>query len=286
MFYTVYAPAKVNLHLAVGPKRSDGFHALRSLFVRLALADALNITVLDAPFSISITGLEMYCEPGEDTLSKIAMRWYERTGKEVALRVAVTKEIPVQSGLGGGSSDAAALLGVLNQIAPLSEGERHEIALEVGSDIPFFLADTPAAIVEGRGEVVTPIAARNLPILLVMPKDFTVSTGQAFAKLASIRDISDDFSPETEEIVRNYNNSCATWCNVLYNDFCTVVEEKGYLQQLDALVADEPGFSSLTGSGSCWFYISEELSSVERVKERVLDHYGGSVHWWLSTTDG
>ena len=286
MFFTVYAPAKVNLHLAVGPKRLDGFHALHSLFVRLALSDTLHITAKDDPFSITVDGLQAFCEPGKDTLSRIATRWYEATGKEVGLSVTVTKEIPVQSGLGGGSSDAAALLGVLNQIAPLPERERFAIALEVGSDIPFFLADTPAAIVEGRGEIITPIAPRRLPILLVMPKDFAVSTGQAFANLASIRDISDDFSPKTEEIVRNYNNSCATWCNVLYNDFCTVVEKIGYLQQLNALAAGEPGFCSLTGSGSCWFYISEEQSSVERVKERVLDHYGGSVHWWLSTTDG
>ncbi len=279
---TALAHAKINLHLAVGSLRTDGYHAIQSLFVRIALADVLRIQVRPGAFDISVTGLDSYCDPGTDTLTRAARLWHEETGCDVKLTVEVEKHIPVQSGLGGPSSDAAALLAVLNGIAPVAEERLLSIASRVGSDVPFFLFGADAAIVEGRGELVRPIASRSLPVLLVMPNDLAISTARAYEALDRLRSGSIRSFTEREEIVSNYNKSCPSWSGSLYNDFYATVAHEPIYAALDALCAGVECYATISGSGACWYCVSEDESGVEVVRERMLQSLGDRVVWWQS----
>ena len=170
-----FAPAKLNLHLAVGSLGMNGLHPIQSVFVTTSLVDTLTITCSpSADFSIDVTGLEAYCPPEEDTITQAALAYRKRRPLPFALDVHCTKRIPVRAGLGGGSSDGAAILLFLQELARedrLPAEELIEVAKEVGSDLPFFVSGARAAIVEGSGEVVVPLPCSPYPALVVKPVD-------------------------------------------------------------------------------------------------------------------
>ncbi len=187
-----FAPAKLNLHLAVGPLEQNGLHSIQSLFVTASLVDVLAITLSPSEsFSIAVTGLEAYCLPGEDTITKAALTYQTYRPLPFALHVHCTKRIPVQAGLGGGSSDGAAILLFLQELAgenKLGDEELLTAAKHVGSDLPFFVSGAKAAIVEGTGEVVVPLPCVSYPALVVKPVNLNISTKNAYGSLDRIMD--------------------------------------------------------------------------------------------------
>jgi 4-diphosphocytidyl-2-C-methyl-D-erythritol kinase len=152
------APAKVNLALAVGGRRADGFHELVSVFVRLELADLLAVEVSATPGGIdrlSVSGVPGEAVFGLDLVLRAAALLREHAGRPLpALHFSLHKAIPIAAGLGGGSSDAAAALELAAAAweISLSDVERLDLAARLGSDVPFFAAGVAAALVEGRGE--------------------------------------------------------------------------------------------------------------------------------------
>ena len=189
------APAKLNLTLAVLGRRPDGFHDLHSVMVPLALADRLSLARAagDAD-SLHVVG----GDDGRTTLDPSsfdsvlraideARRRVGRGAEAFPLAARLEKRIPVAAGLAGGSSDAAAALDGAFEAwgAEVAVEERRAAAAAIGSDVPFFLAGGPA-LVEGRGERVTPLRQLDggIGLLLVTPR-IAVSTQEAFAALDS-----------------------------------------------------------------------------------------------------
>lgn len=186
------APAKLNLTLAVMGRRADGFHALHSVMVRLALSDRLSVAIGSGrDDTLHVAGY-----PAGPVPDNLALRAIAATRAAVggdlsggprpapALAVRLEKRIPVAAGLAGGSSDAAAAIDAALEAwgADLGPEDRLRVALALGSDVPFFLAGGPA-LVEGRGERVTPLPPiRGEPpgVLLVTPP-VAVPTGAVFA---------------------------------------------------------------------------------------------------------
>jgi len=186
------APAKLNLYLRVLGKRPDGYHELETLFERIDLADELT-------FEASSTGLQLTCDdlsavPGtaqagpslscvEDNLVLKAARLLQReSGTQHGAIIHLTKRIPIAAGLGGGSSDAAAALLGLNDLwsLHLEQAKLLELAALLGSDVPFFLHETPFAIGRGRGERCEPIHTEHtLAQVLVVP-DAQLSTAEMY----------------------------------------------------------------------------------------------------------
>ena len=146
----VEAPAKINLCLRVGERRSDGFHRLITVFVALRLADVLEIEPAEAT---AVEGFE------GDTLVRGALELLGETQ-----RVRIDKQIPVAAGLGGGSSDAAAVLRALG--VGREPNDLYRMARELGSDVPFFLSGLEVAMGTGRGDRIAP--------LLELPRDYGV----------------------------------------------------------------------------------------------------------------
>jgi 4-diphosphocytidyl-2-C-methyl-D-erythritol kinase len=162
-----HAPAKLNLALVVGPKRPDGRHEVATVLQRISLVDTV---ALEPAAMLDVEGF------AQDTLVRGALeRLARRAGVEPKWRATIEKQIPVASGLGGGSSDAAAALRLANESlgGPLAEAELRELAAELGADVPFFLTSGPQ---RGAGDG-TQLAPLDLPhdywVVLVMPEGAT-----------------------------------------------------------------------------------------------------------------
>ena len=197
------APAKLNLTLAVARVRQDGYHELHSVVVRLALCDRLSLALSSGrDDTLHVSGFE--AGPSSDNL---VLRALDATRRAVGagwagaaagaigdarlapvLAARLDKRIPVAAGLGGGSSDAAvAMDGALEAWgAELNGDDRLNVALRLGSDVPFFLAGG-AALVEGRGERVMPLPdlRGDQPGVLLVTPDIRLSTAEVFAAHAA-----------------------------------------------------------------------------------------------------
>jgi len=178
------ACAKINLTLDVLGKRADGYHDLASVMQAIALYDTLWLDVAPDGRLECITDA-----PELDTASNLVLRAADRLRREVnrselGVRIDLHKEIPVQGGLGGGSSDAASTLIHLNELWELgvSRNRLLQLAAELGSDVPFFIYGG-TALIEGRGEYVTPLPVAE-PLWLVLAKPaIGVSTPLVFGNL-------------------------------------------------------------------------------------------------------
>ncbi len=192
--YRLTAPAKINLALDVVGRREDGYHELRTIMHTLPLADEL--TVEHAGDRFLFTTNRRYIVPETDISLKAARAFYAETGIEPGgLRVHTTKRIPVGAGLGGGSSDGAALLLHLNRYhgEPLDVERLRLLAASVGADLPFFVMAglsgraQYAALCEGIGEEISPLdCLPHCHILLAKPRA-SLSTAAMFRFLDSER---------------------------------------------------------------------------------------------------
>ena len=281
------AYAKVNLHLAVGLPYPDGYHPIQSLFALVDLYDSISLTYEESrTFSIEVEGLEAYCSAGNDTLTKAARLWHEAGGCPMHLRVRCQKRIPVQAGLGGGSSDAATLLLMLQQLVPgraLTQKQLLDVGLQVGSDVPFFLSCNQCALVTGRGEVVTPIEPRHLSIVLVMPSFFAISTSSAYRALDMARQTQEPLKqPGIQTLLQVYKNPTSEWNGLLYNDFQAHSGFSSFYQELESFCVGYSGFASMSGSGACWFFVSEDAQAVSLVHAAIRRAFGERVSCFLT----
>jgi 4-diphosphocytidyl-2-C-methyl-D-erythritol kinase len=187
---TVFAPAKVNLHLSIKNRRSDGFHNLESLFLAVDFGDTLHFELIEGKNTnnISMEGLNSAIPPEKNIIFKALSLFREKTAFSQGINIHVEKRIPLGGGLGGGSSNAAAALLALNKLAgaPLARDTLLEMAAALGSDVPFFISETPAAWVTGRGEFITPVEAHGASLVLVNP-GFSSNTAEAFSLLSEAR---------------------------------------------------------------------------------------------------
>jgi 4-diphosphocytidyl-2-C-methyl-D-erythritol kinase len=188
----VLAPAKVNLGLRIVGRRADGYHELESLFTPLDLADELEVEIARADAPSVALRLETSGTGAPAGATNLAARAAERFLAEtrLALRVeiALRKHTPVAAGLGGGSSDAAAVLRALAEFAPVAlPAERlRALALELGADVPYFLDPRPAWV-RGIGERIEPAAGvPSLALVLAGPGE-PLSTREVFRAYDALR---------------------------------------------------------------------------------------------------
>lgn len=182
---TIIAPAKINLYLKVLGRRPDGYHDLESVMQKLVLADQLSLRRQNG--TISLTCSDPALPAGEDNLVWRAARLFlDHTGTPGGVRIHLEKRIPVAAGLGGGSSDAAAVLVGLNRLfaAGLSEEQLAGLGLKLGADVPFFVRPAAAALARGIGERLSPVAGLTSGHLLLVNPGFAVSTRWVYENLA------------------------------------------------------------------------------------------------------
>ena len=261
------APAKINLTLEVLARREDGLHGVRSVMVPLELSDDVIVETSERfTFACDFEGIV-----GDDNLAVRALR---ALGESPACRLELRKRIPLQAGLGGGSSDAAAVLRAAmdGAFGPPPAADWLAIARSLGSDVPFFLAGT-GALVEGTGERVTPLGTMLPWHALVVKPPAGVSTAAAYASLdrmqRPLRPRATSVSIAAATALQR--GDFETVQSLLHNDFQETIarEYPPVARALDALASAGASHPLLAGSGSCVFALAPDAVAIDAVERRL-----------------
>jgi 4-diphosphocytidyl-2-C-methyl-D-erythritol kinase len=284
-----WAPAKINLGLRVLERRDDGYHELRTILQTISLADRLSVGY----DSRAAGGVELECNDphlaGPDNLAARAARGLlERGNWPGSVRIRLEKRIRAGSGLGGGSSDAAAVLLALRRLlnpAPPA-AMLHQVAAGLGSDVPFFLVGG-AAVGVGRGEEVYPLPdpRRERSLLLLVPS-FAISTAEAYGELS--RNRATGLTPaERRHIISGFCSAisvpvCGDARNatgLLSNDFEAAVFPR--FPQLsewkDRLVNAGAALAMLSGSGSALYGIFADRRHAAAARRQFFEDFAGEA---------
>jgi 4-diphosphocytidyl-2-C-methyl-D-erythritol kinase len=266
----IKAPAKINIGLNILSKRPDGYHNLSTLFYPLHdLCDELSFYKSEEnKFIYDESIIEL---SGENLVLKAKSIIENYINKELKVEIILEKRIPIGAGLGGGSSDAGATLISLNELfaLKLSHSDLMKLALQLGSDVPFFIKSKPA-IGKSRGEVLAPLNFHiTFPILVVNPL-IHVSTKKAFNLLKS-------FSLEKEIIINSPQsfNDVKEFRHIFSNDFeQPVFELYPEIKEIkEALYSQGAGFASMTGSGSTVFGLFANEEQAEKARNIFPEKY-------------
>jgi 4-diphosphocytidyl-2-C-methyl-D-erythritol kinase len=262
---TLLAPAKINLTLEVLAKRRDGFHEIRSVILTINLCDSLH-------FQLS-QNIEFKCDmpkwiPEESLVSKATSLLQEVTGCTKGATIEINRRIPLMSGLGGDSSDAAAILRGLNKLweLSLSPGELLELAARLGSDVAYFLYGG-TALVEGRGEIVIPLPPLPHMWVVVMMPPVPLLPGKTGRLYASLNATHYTDGQITKRLVALLTKGNEVIPSNLFNVFDDVAYDNfsglgGYWKQFS-----EAGASSVhrAGSGPALFTLIKDKSQAEEL---------------------
>jgi len=264
---TVLAPAKVNLSLRIVSRRPDSYHELESVMVPIDLCDRLLVESFmprggRGVSAITVDSDNAEIPSGPDNLVfKAAAAFAAASGRAFALSVRIDKRIPSGAGLGGGSSDGAAVLLGLNGAfgEPLSCAELNSLAAEIGADLPFFLACVPARVT-GIGEQLTPFTG-PVPRDLVLCGDGTVlSTKAVFAAYDAALTIADSKSSVANSA--GAGSVGAEFCNDLESAAAGL--NPGILARKRELLRNGARVALMTGSGSVVFGVMNSRDEAER----------------------
>ncbi|HSG68224.1 MAG TPA: 4-(cytidine 5'-diphospho)-2-C-methyl-D-erythritol kinase [Bacteroidales bacterium] len=264
--------AKINLGLNVLRKRDNGFHEIESVFLPVQLHDSLEIMPLDeGPPELKVYNMDI---PEGDNLCMKAFRLLEGMFNLPPVEMHLLKGIPMGAGLGGGSSDAAGTLLMLNDIFSLglSDEKLEELAAKLGSDCAFFVRNKPA-FATGRGEILEEIELdlSGKYIMLLMP-GFHISTSEAYAL---VKPLSGRQSPK-DIIALPIGN----WKGRLVNDFeIPVFHKYPILESLkEELYVCGAVYASMTGSGSAMYGIFNSYPETAPDPDSGFRHLLSSVH--------
>lgn len=279
----VDAPAKINLSLDVGLRRLDGYHPLVSLFQPLALCDTLECRKTAAGISLVVVGGGRIGPMEQNLVYRAAAALgLGPPGSGIAVRL--VKRIPVAAGLGGGSQDAAAALRAFAALWPgrFAEQRLWQVAIELGSDVPFGLCGG-AALVSGRGEQVRSIALPSLWVVLAMPPEGT-STGGVYAAFDRQRPRPHhDSGPLLNAWWSGRPDLLARWVG---NGLQEVTERQrpDVAQLLQVMRSSGATGAAQTGSGPAVFGLFRDFSAAQRCVIRVRAH--GAQTWCTRFLEG
>lgn len=280
------APAKINLFLKILRRRADGYHDLFMLMEKLNLCDTITLekTKGSVELARSLQGV-----PLEKNLCFKAASLLKKAAKtEKGARITLEKHIPMGGGLGGGSSDAAAVLKGLNELWGLDWplNRLAEIGVKIGADVPFFLYEGPA-FVEGIGDKITPLKRLpNLPIILINP-GIHLSTPWAYqawdeGNTSVVRKGGGNQLTQKNQSVRSgcdFGNVIAGLANdfepVVFSKYPEMAEAKKALTKAGAAGA------LMSGSGSTLFGVFE----TEEVRNRAFEKLKGRPEWKYFTAE-
>ena len=269
----IQAPAKVNLYLDIGRRREDGFHEIDTLFQAVSLWDRVRVERVAGGVTLAVDGPDL--GPAEDNLAvRAACLFLEEIGSGEGVGLELTKGVPAGAGLGGGSSDAAAVLRAMNHLwgGPVPPARLSELGATLGSDVAFFLGDSPLARGTGRGEVLHPLPPLSVAHLVLVLPPVHVATGSAYAALARSRGEPRQGLPPSPGVPRGW----AEVADQARNDFEDVVSRSHpeVRRSLDALGAAGARPALLSGSGAACFGVFGDEAGAKAVAGRLTTELG------------
>jgi 4-diphosphocytidyl-2-C-methyl-D-erythritol kinase len=282
---TEFAPAKVNLALHVTGQRPDGYHLLDTLVVFADIGDMMSVAPAESGITLDLEGpfsaeLSLMAKASGNLALDAARALAARAGRRrlPAAGMMLTKRIPLASGLGGGSADAAAALRLLNRYWAIDLPLRDlaEIGVSLGADVPMCLYGRPATA-RGIGERLTPVEGMPaLPMVLVNPA-IPLPTARVFGNLKNKN------REPLPELPRRFSSviSFVQWLRTTRNDLTDAARvETGLPEQATkALAKDEECLiARMSGSGATAFGIFANRHAAERAAERLRAKH---PHWWV-----
>jgi 4-diphosphocytidyl-2-C-methyl-D-erythritol kinase len=283
---TLSPPAKINWSLYILGKRDDGYHNIISLMQCIDLHDTITLV----PSSALELHTDMEIPVEQNLVFRAALALREAAGTDQGACIHLKKVIPSGAGLGGGSSDAAYALIGLNRLWGLKLGTDtlRRIGTSLGSDVPFFF-DSPAALAQGRGEMLNPRHISVPRTLLLIKPEASVPTAWAYKAVADARRTMSDLSHLTnnEEKLNNIkliidalnNGSLSLLRSLLHNDFERVVIEKHPVigEIKERLLSAGALAALLSGSGSAVFGLFENKESADKASRLFLSFWNRVV---------
>lgn len=263
----VKTAAKVNLALDVTEKLPNGYHNIKSVFQTVGLYDEITVELTDE-------GISLTCEVPEEFATadpipcderniayKAAKLFLEENGMNSGCNISIKKGIPSQAGMGGGSTDAAAVIYCLSRLT----GKSLEHTERLGADVPFFLTGG-TAYVEGIGEKITPIADYSDRILVIAKGSQGVSTAEAYRAVDSLEI---PVHPEAEKLAETIKVSP----DEAYRFFGNIFQQAVQLEEVDSIISvmlnKDALKANMTGSGSAVFGLFETVEQAELCAEKL-----------------
>ncbi|MBN2619740.1 4-(cytidine 5'-diphospho)-2-C-methyl-D-erythritol kinase [candidate division WOR-3 bacterium] len=267
---TVKAYAKVNIGLKILGKRTDGYHTIETTLSTINLADTIEIETFPSGIMIEAPGVDI---PEQENLCyKAAALIKEHCSVKPGVRIVLTKNIPIGGGLGGGSSDAAAVLKGINKLhnCGLDDEKLMELGVHLGADIPFFIKGG-AAYARGIGEKLTFFSMPKMHLVVYYP-GYSISTAWAYQEYDKI---SLTPTPEVDIVDPDPKQKSKKRIQVdfkLRNDFERVVfqHHPDLLDIKTNMLMAGAFFTSLSGSGSCLYTLLDD-----RNKKKIIEYFNG-----------
>jgi len=272
----IRAYAKINLGLYVLGKRPDGYHSIETVFRLVDLYDEIEIVQIDQGTQFATNAVEL-----QDDHSNLCVRaanlLRDLTGIHVGVEINLTKRIPIGAGLGGGSSDAAAVLKGLTKLWALdiSREELQTVSASLGSDVPFFFTSQTASAT-GRGEVLESFDLKIPYTILLVTPNIHVSTSWAYSHLRLRMSTK---RPDLRHVLEENLNDPERLREYLVNDFEeTVFEQYPEISSIkQRLLSEGASFALMSGSGSSVFGLFTDSSRAKNLAKQLAGTYAVSV---------
>jgi len=271
--------AKINLGLCITGKRPDGFHNLETLFLPVSLRDALEVLPDLYPekgrkMSMEVSGVNLSGDPEQNLVVK-AYRLLDQKFDLPPVKVWLHKVIPTGAGLGGGSSDAAFMLRILNELFMLNlqKTDLLSLAATLGSDCAFFIENRPS-LGFGRGEILKPAAFPDQRIYPVIIKpEINISTADAFRMIQPVKPV----IPIQEAILEPITK----WKDTLFNDFeKTIFPQYPFIENIKKRLYELGAmYAAMTGSGSAVFGLFREPAEIQNQFPGCFVWQAETPHW-------
>lgn len=265
------ANAKINLTLDVIGRRDDGYHLIRSVMQSISLCDEVRLSFTNnKTISLSCSDGRIPCDE-RNTVYKACVKFFNFTGlTNPGIEIFIDKHIPSEAGLGGGSSDAAAIIKLLDKAfeTKLSLDQMIMIGSQVGADVPFCIV-SGTALCEGLGEIVTPLKdIRKYYVLLVKP-DFGVSTPLAYKMFDEKSVVSKNSTNIMLDAILDHDNIS----NLLSNDLESAIDSKDIDAIKNELIEFGANSSLMSGSGSCVYGLFSDEEYAFTAFNKLKDKY-------------
>ena len=273
--YRIKAPAKLNIRLKVIGRRPDGYHELISIMVPIDLFDLIELRVLnDRRIQLDCDGYDVP-EDERNLAYKAAQSFFSKVGHQKGLSIKLFKNIPVAAGLGGGSSDAATVLLSLNEMwsSPLGPSDLHQIAVQLGADVPFFLYCKPS-LARGIGEILEPIEKwPGFSYVIVTPR-IQVSTFWVYGHL-KLKLTANEY----ESIIHILKKEDFPISKILENDLESVTSSRfPIIDTIKKRLVDAGAVGAMmSGSGPSVFGVFTSLDQAESAKKKLTSQELGDV---------
>lgn len=270
---TVLAPAKINLGLEILGKNNDGYHNVEMVMQTVSLYDKVTVSVTSNGGINVICDKNINCEPTRNTAYRCATEFFEYTKiKNPGITIKIAKNIPMEAGLAGGSTDGAGTLIALNKIfnANLSNNELMNLGGKIGADIPFCIMKG-TAIATGIGTDLVKISTLQDYSVVIVKPDFSISTKEAYEKSDSLGIKN---HTKFDELVKalEEKNTVKIGEN-LFNRFESVISQKEIFYIKDKLINLGANGAIMSGSGSSVFGIFENSEKASNALEALKKEY-------------